>query len=296
MKIDKVWITDQGKIRGEHPDYPFPDAVRQSSFDSREWEQLWKEYETALQLAKDHSIEFDLEKDREVIRILIRTETNIWENSIKPGIYTVDLPEVEMVEQYRGKLSIERPDDYGWVDGRVHDKVKKKYPDGFEYRTVFRFVERKEEKPKQTNNMNEIPRRIRIDLFTPAELAIYNAQQEVEKAGADVRLTKASILLSQAREAVADFVDDKKLYTTIEEMANKPEVERKEEYCDGTFYCSLDSANIDGICAQCGKPKMKVTPSESQEELLIAFNNGMMNYLLWKSVPYIPQTALGYLI
>jgi hypothetical protein len=43
-------------------------------------------------------------------------------------------------------------------------------------------------------------------------------------------------------------------------------VERKEEYCDGTFYCSLDSANIDGICAQCGKPKMKVTPSEVERK------------------------------
>ena len=55
--------------------------------------------------------------------------------------------------------------------------------------------------------MNEIPRRNRLDLMSPAELAIYNAQQEVEKAGADVRLTDATILLSQARNKVADFVD-----------------------------------------------------------------------------------------
>jgi hypothetical protein len=56
---------------------------------------------------------------------------------------------------------------------------------------------------------NEIPRRIRIDLMTPAELAIRNAMAEVEKAGADVLLTDAVILLQQAQNKVADFVDQK---------------------------------------------------------------------------------------
>jgi hypothetical protein len=50
-------------------------------------------------------------------------------------------------------------------------------------------------------------RRNRMDLFSPAELAIYNAQVEVEKIGADVRLTNAGILLQQARYLVADFID-----------------------------------------------------------------------------------------
>lgn len=57
--------------------------------------------------------------------------------------------------------------------------------------------------------MNDIPRRIRVDLNEPAELAIRNAVKEVEKVGADIRLTKAVILLSEARELVADFIDDK---------------------------------------------------------------------------------------
>ena len=55
--------------------------------------------------------------------------------------------------------------------------------------------------------MSEIPRRIRIDLFTPAEKAIYDAVQAVEAAGCDVRLTNAVVLLSDARAWVADFVD-----------------------------------------------------------------------------------------
>jgi len=55
--------------------------------------------------------------------------------------------------------------------------------------------------------MSDIPRRIRLDLMTPAELAITKAIEEVEKAGADVRLTNAVIKLSAARDHVADFID-----------------------------------------------------------------------------------------
>ena len=55
--------------------------------------------------------------------------------------------------------------------------------------------------------MSDLPRRCRIDLFTPAERAIYDAMQAVEAAGADVRLTDAVSLLQDARDAVADYVD-----------------------------------------------------------------------------------------
>jgi len=55
---------------------------------------------------------------------------------------------------------------------------------------------------------NTFPRRSRLDLCTPAEVAIYNAMQEVEKVGADVRLTDAVNLLSQAKDKVADYVDE----------------------------------------------------------------------------------------
>jgi hypothetical protein len=55
--------------------------------------------------------------------------------------------------------------------------------------------------------MSELPRRICIDKFTPAEKAIYDALGEVEKVGADTRLTDAVVLLQQAREKVADYID-----------------------------------------------------------------------------------------
>jgi len=59
------------------------------------------------------------------------------------------------------------------------------------------------------NAENQVPRRIRLDLNTPAELAIYNAMQEVEKVGADVRLTDCVIMLSKAKDLLSDYVDEK---------------------------------------------------------------------------------------
>ncbi len=51
------------------------------------------------------------------------------------------------------------------------------------------------------------PRRNRIDLQTPAEKAIRDAVQAVEEAGADERLTSAVILLGEALDKVADYVE-----------------------------------------------------------------------------------------
>lgn len=52
-----------------------------------------------------------------------------------------------------------------------------------------------------------IPRRNRLDLNTSAEIAIREAVAAVEDAGAHPLLTEAVVLLAQAREKVADFVD-----------------------------------------------------------------------------------------
>ena len=58
----------------------------------------------------------------------------------------------------------------------------------------------------KTINMN---RKNRLDLNEPSELAIYNAMQEVEKVGADVRLTKVVTLLSEAKDVLGDYFDEK---------------------------------------------------------------------------------------
>lgn len=55
----------------------------------------------------------------------------------------------------------------------------------------------------------ETSRRCRIDLWTPAEKAIYDAAQVVEGAGCDPLLTDAVNLLWQAQIKVADFVEKK---------------------------------------------------------------------------------------
>ena len=56
--------------------------------------------------------------------------------------------------------------------------------------------------------MENFPRRNQLDKCTPAELAIYDAIQKVEKVGADVGLTMAIMKLHEARELVADFIDN----------------------------------------------------------------------------------------
>lgn len=55
--------------------------------------------------------------------------------------------------------------------------------------------------------MSEIPRRNRVDQWTPAEHAIDAAVQVVEALPADVRLTDAVVRLGEARNSVADYVD-----------------------------------------------------------------------------------------
>ena len=64
-----------------------------------------------------------------------------------------------------------------------------------------------EEMKREELNTPKMLRRVRLDLNTPAEMAIFKAMQEVEKAGADVRLTEATMLLAKAKDCVADFID-----------------------------------------------------------------------------------------
>ena len=54
---------------------------------------------------------------------------------------------------------------------------------------------------------DEIPRRARVDLWTPAEKAIQDAVDVVESMAADARLTDAVNHLWEARQSVADYVD-----------------------------------------------------------------------------------------
>ena len=55
--------------------------------------------------------------------------------------------------------------------------------------------------------MDEIARRYRVDLQTPAEGSIRDAIEAVEAVGAHPLLTDAVVLLGQALDKVADYVD-----------------------------------------------------------------------------------------
>lgn len=61
-----------------------------------------------------------------------------------------------------------------------------------------------------TVTLDELPRRIIQNMWTPVEQTIYDAMQMVEKMPADERLTEAVILLSKAKQKVADYIDSKK--------------------------------------------------------------------------------------
>ena len=53
----------------------------------------------------------------------------------------------------------------------------------------------------------DFPRKARIDFLTPAETAIHEAIQKIEIMDADTRLTDAILLLIQAQDKVAEYVD-----------------------------------------------------------------------------------------
>lgn len=57
--------------------------------------------------------------------------------------------------------------------------------------------------------VNGVPRRICKSYWTPAEQAVQDAVDLVERLGADVRLTEAVNLLAAARAKIADYVESK---------------------------------------------------------------------------------------
>jgi hypothetical protein len=75
----------------------------------------------------------------------------------------------------------------------------------------------------------DIPRRIRLDLLTPEELALVNMVEQIEKLGAHPLLTDVVVLLGKARSKLADWVE--------------------------LEICSKCGANVKGLvyCKVCGK-------------------------------------------
>lgn len=57
------------------------------------------------------------------------------------------------------------------------------------------------------HNPYDIPRRCRIDLLTPVEVELYEMVDKVELLGAHPLLTDVVVLLGQARNKLADWVE-----------------------------------------------------------------------------------------
>jgi hypothetical protein len=62
---------------------------------------------------------------------------------------------------------------------------------------------------KEPRPSDDIPRRRRMDRMTSAEKACLNAISEIEQAGCHPKLTAAQLLIEQAQNLVADFVDSR---------------------------------------------------------------------------------------
>lgn len=73
--------------------------------------------------------------------------------------------------------------------------------------------------------LDNFPRRNCVDHFSPAELAIWKAKQVVEEAGCHPLLTEAVVLLGQAQDKVADYVEQEQ-----EEIKTLPVLTTLEDY------------------------------------------------------------------
>ena len=72
-----------------------------------------------------------------------------------------------------------------------------------------------------------IPRRNRLEENTDAELAIRAVMLAIEAMPADVRLTDAVVLLGQAREKLADYIDTQQPSATYDAAEAALLVERQ---------------------------------------------------------------------
>jgi hypothetical protein len=97
----------------------------------------------------------------------------------------------------------------------------------------------------------EIPRRIRLDQLTPAEMAIAEAVAAVERAGAHPLLTDAVVLLGQARAKVADFIDQ--CLHGVQDATTDPREHLCPQRIEGPFrYPDKDTWRSDDTCSHCG--------------------------------------------
>lgn len=135
--------------------------------------------------------------------------------------------------------------------------------------------------------MPDFPRRIRLDLMTPEELAIFNMVGEIEKLGAHPLLTDVVVLLGEARGKLADWVD---LTLPASVTAETDE----EKLCATCGHSESRHQTAGGFCKHCtctqfveeltSKPTIKKLLGDWLEERRLAQN------------PPLPQDATIYIM
>lgn len=122
----------------------------------------------------------------------------------------------ELPERFaNARLIAAAPDMLDVLRAIVSDAANEKYSPESRLHSICEMASDAIRTKRGSRMSNDIPRRCRIDLMTPAELAIRNAVEEVEKVGADPRLTDSVVLLSAAQTRLADFIDGIPGRTTI---------------------------------------------------------------------------------
>jgi len=185
----EFWFNEKG----------FPQLL---DFGVRENQSDKTEYFNALQLALADSVKFE-DQDAilfEVRDVLFKTSTgmdgrNGWQ-PIKGQTFFIEGVEVKGLNFDKcpecGSKNIRY--DETWGCGDCSYEWEKRYS-------------RKVAVLSNSPVKSETPRRIRLDLNSPVELAIYEVMQMIEKMPADIKLTLAGEKLREARELVADFID-----------------------------------------------------------------------------------------
>lgn len=152
------------------------------------------------------TIEVDFENRNEpVIQILSRNSDDVRDNLIQSFLQSLSHTSRWCRIEYAGTRGIWGDDSTPLSEDAARKWVIKTVKIGEleeESRLMAAAIEHQQEVRKISN------RRFNKQTMQPAELAILNAQYELEKVGADKRLIDAATFLDRAKNLVGDYIDE----------------------------------------------------------------------------------------
>jgi len=182
-------------------------------------------YDTQFSLLGAQKARWDT-KDKYQSKIILTTDQDL----IKDGVQAIDDEFLEWFVknsncEYVEVKWVKTPDGIFYTNDVPYGCYKIIIPKEIDILELGQIIPKEEPKP----------RRNKLWLNTQAELAIFNAIQEVETVGADVRLTEIVIMLGQAKDLLSDYIDNTKdLQGT--ELAKKTLVKITDKLPDGVLW------------------------------------------------------------